>query len=222
MFNPKKAPPEKVFSDLKPPSKNQINEFFLIFLKLAIGICLLPALYAATLCFSGELAKLEGAAVRPFVWGIISFLVMYLFVWEPVIIFKKGQRVLEVIFRFFAPLVKVASFVLPIYPILISAGYFIGLQFFGMKEFIPLFIFGIGFSLALHLVFCAKTLRAKSGDKLKSNYIFGFGCIYILDALLLSLFFNLAFEHFSFLNFFNGSYQLSKGIYLAVFRQLFL
>ena len=221
MFNPKKEPSEKVFSDLKPPSKNQIKEFLLISLKLAIGLCLLPALYAVTFCFIGELAKLEGAAVRPFVWGVIGFLVIYLFIWEPAIIFKKGQRVLEVIFRFFAPLVKVAPFVLPIYTILISIGYFIGLQFFGMKGFIPLFIFGIGFSLALHLVFCAKTLRAKSGDKLKANYIFGFGCIYILDALLLSLFFNLAFEHFSFLSFFNGSYQLSKVICLTIFKQLF-
>ena len=221
MFNPKKEPSEKVFSDLKPPSKNQIKEFSLISLKLAIGLCLLPALYAVTFCFIGELAKLEGAAVRPFVWGVIGFLAIYLFIWEPAIIFKKGQRVLEVIFRFFAPLVKVAPFVLPIYTILISIGYFIGLQFFGMKGFIPLFIFGIGFSLALHLVFCAKTLRAKAGDKLKANYIFGFGCIYILDALLLSLFFNLAFEHFSFLAFFNGSYQLSKGICLTIFKQLF-
>lgn len=221
MFNPKKEPSEKVFSDLKPPSKNQIKEFSLISLKLAIGLCLLPALYAVTFCFIGELAKLEEAAVRTFAWGIIGFLLLYLFVWEPAVIFKKGQRVLEVIFRFFAPLVKVAPFVLPIYTILISIGYFIGLNFSGMKELTPLFIFGIGFSLALHLVFSAKTLRAKSGDKLKANYIFGFGCIYILDALLLALFFNLAFEHFSFLAFFNGSYQLSKGICLAVFKQLF-
>lgn len=222
MFNPKKEPSEKVFSDLKPPSKNQIKEFSLISLKLAIGICLLPALYAVTFCFIGELAKLEVAAARPFVWGIISFLAIYLFIWEPAIIFKKGQRVLEVIFRFFAPLVKVAPFVLPIYTILISIGYFIGLNFSGMKELTPFFIFGIGFSLALHLVFCAKTLRTKSGDKLKANYIFGFACIYILDALLLALFFNLAFEHFSFLNFFNGSYQLSKSICLTIFKQLFL
>lgn len=221
MFNLKKEPSEKVFSDLKPPSKNQIKEFSLISLKLAIGLCLLPALYAVTFCFIGELTKLEGAVARPFVWGIIGFLAIYLFIWEPAIIFKKGQRVLEVIFRFFAPLVKVAPFVLPIYTILISIGYFIGLNFSGMKELTPLFIFGIGFSLALHLVFSAKTLRAKSGDKLKANYIFGFGCIYILDALLLALFFNLAFEHFSFLAFFNGSYQLSKGICLAVFKQLF-
>jgi len=105
---------------------------------------------------------------------------------------------------------------------LLSLAYLIMAKMADTREFLTLFIFGIGFSLALHLVFSAKTLRSKQGDKLKSNYIFGFSWIYILDALLLALFFNLAFENFSFLTFFNSSYQISRSIYLAAFRQLFL
>lgn len=212
---------DKVFNDLKQSSKNKIRDFFLVYLKLAVGICLFPVIYAVTICFIRELAKLESASTRPFIWGILGFLGLYLFIWEPVILFKKGQRVLEVIFRFFAPLVKVAPFVLPIYTILLSIGYFISLPFSFMKEYIPAFIFGIGFSLTLHLVFCARTLRSKQGGPLKSNYIFGFGGIYILDSLLLSFFFNLAFEKFSFLGFFNGSCQISKDIFQVLFRQLF-
>ena len=125
-------------------------------------------------------------------------------------------------FRFFSPLVKIAPFVLPIYTILLSLAYLILTKMADTREFLTIFIFGIGFSLALHLVFSAKTLHSKQGDKLRSNYIFGFSWIYILDALLLALFFNLAFENFSFLTFFNSSYQTSRSIYLAAFRQLFL
>lgn len=218
----KKESADKLFSELKPPSKNKLKEYFLTLLKLAIGICLLPAVYAATLCFSRELMKIEPAVSHSFIWGIIGFLLVYLFVWEPVVFFKKGQRILEFTFRFFAPLLKVAPFVLPIYALLLSGAYLICGRFADMRECMPAFIFGIGFSLALHLVFCSKTLRSKQGDSLKAGYIFGFSLIYILDSLLLGLFFNLAFEKFSFLSFFNSSYQISRSIYVAVFRQLFL
>ena len=218
----KKESADKLFSDLKPPSGNKLREFLLSILKFIIGVSLLPIVYAASICFAQELIKLEPQVVRSFIWGIMGFLGLYLFVWEPVILFKKGQRILEFIFRFFAPLVKIAPFVLPIYTLLFCAAYLICLQFADMPGYIPVFIFSIGFSLALHLVFCSKTLRSKQGDSLKAGYIFGFAWIYILDALFLGLFFNLAFEKFSFLTFFNGSYQISKNIYAAVFHQLFL
>ncbi|MEK6568028.1 MAG: hypothetical protein AABZ27_04770 [Candidatus Omnitrophota bacterium] len=218
----KKESADRLFSDLKVPSKGKLQEYFLVLLKLLFGACLLPIVYAVTVCFSGELLKLEPPVKGPFIWGIVGFILTYLFVWEPAVFFKKGQRILEFMFRFFSPLVKIAPFVLPIYTILLCLGYLILTKMADTREFLTLFIFGIGFSLALHLVFSAKTLRSKQGDKLKSNYIFGFSWIYILDALLLALFFNLAFENFSFLTFFNGAYQISRSIYLAAFHQLFL
>lgn len=218
----KKESADKLFSDLKPPSKNKLKELALVLLKLAIGICLLPMVYAVTVVFSRELIKLEPQVAAAFVWGIIGFLIVYLFIWEPAVFFKRGQRILEVIFRFFAPLVKAAPFVLPIYAILLFIAYLILTAFADMRGYAFSFLFAVGFSVALHLVFSAKTLRSKQGDSLKANYLFGFSWIYILDSLLLALFFNLAFENFSFISFFNGSCQIAKGIYTAVFNQLFL
>ena len=218
----KKESADKLFSDIKPPSKNKLREFLLAFLKFIIGVCLLPIVYAVSLCFAQELSKLEPRIIQSFIWGMIGFLVVYLFIWEPAILFKKGQRILEVVFRFFSPLVKVAPFVLPIYTLLLFISYFILISFMNMRESTPAFIFAIGFSLGLHLVFSAKTLRSKQGDPFKANYIFGFSWIYILDAILLAGFFNLAFESFSLINFFNASYQIVKSIYTALFSQLFL
>lgn len=218
----KKESPDKLFSQIKTPSKNKLMEFLLILLKFAVGLCLLPIVYAVSVCFARELIKLEPLVIHSFIWGIAGFLVVYLFIWEPAVLYKKGQRILEVLFRFFAPLVKVAPFVLPIYTILIFLIYFILVSFMDLRNLLPVFLFGAGFSLALHLVFSAKTLRSKQGDSLKANYIFGFSWIYILDVLLLTLFFNLAFENFSILTFLNGSCQLAKNIYQALFSQMFL
>lgn len=212
---------EKLFSEIKPPSKNKLKEYSLTLLKLLIGVCLFPAVFAVSSCFGQELLKLDTSVIKAFVRGIISFLAVYLFIWEPAILFKKGQRILEVIFRFFAPLVKIAPSVLPIYAILFFVVYLILYFFLDTHYYLTTFIFCIGFSLALHIIFCSKSLRSKQGDFLKANYIFSFSWVYILNLILMALFFNLAFENFSFLNFFNGSYQISKSVYAAVFRQLF-
>lgn len=213
---------DKLFSDLKPPSKNKIKEFFTIFFKLVIGIVLLPSVYSVTLCFSQELMRLEPQVTRSFIWGIIGFLGVYLFVWEPVSVYKKGQKIVEALVKFFAPLVKVAPFVLPIYTILIFSVYLLLEVFMNIPEYTPAFIFSAGFSLALHLVFSAKTLRSRQGDSLKSSYVFGFSWIYILDAIIVAAFLNSTFENFSFLSFFNGSCQISRDIFLAIFKQLFV
>jgi hypothetical protein len=218
----KKESADKLFSDIKPPSKNKLKEIAFTLLKLTAGICLLTFVYGVSVSFSDELVKLAPAVVRSFVWGMAGFLGIYLFIYEPAVLFKKGQRILEVIFRFFAPLVRVAPYALPAYTFLICFVYLIWSSFVDIDNYLSVFLFSIGFSAALHLVFCAKTLRSKQGDSLKSNYIFGFSCIYILNALSLAGFFSLAFEDFSFVNFFNSSYQIAKGILGRVFSQLFL
>jgi len=65
-------------------------------------------------------------------------------------------------------------------------------------------------------------VRQKKGDFLKSNYLFGFSMVYIVNLGLCALFFNLIFAEFSFVSFCNSSIQISADIFSAVFRQLFL
>lgn len=218
----KESAQKQLFSELKPPSRGKLKEFLLTFLKFLMGVCLLPIVYAVSICFGGQLVKLDTQIIKSFLFGGTSFLGLYLFVWEPEILFKKGQKILELTFRFFAPLVKVAPYLLPIYSILIFILYFILVVFMDTRSLTSAFVFFIGFSFALHIVFCAKTLRFKKEDALKAGYIFGFSLIYILDTLLLAFFFNIIFVEFSFLKLFNESYQIAKSIYLAVFSQLFL
>ena len=213
---------DKVFSDLKPPSKSKLKEFFSLFLKLTIGICSLPVIYAVSVCFVDELMKVELSVSRSFTAGVGGFLGVYLFVWEPVVFYKKGQKMVEALVKFFSPLVKVAPFVLPIYTMFIFTVFLLLNLWRNVTEYIPVFMFLIGFSLALHLVFSAKTLRSKQGDSLKSGYLFGFSLIYILDVVIVAAFFNSAFGNFSFLSFFNSSCQISKEIFAAVFKQLFV
>ncbi|MBM3245948.1 MAG: hypothetical protein FJZ13_01280 [Candidatus Omnitrophica bacterium] len=190
--------------------------------QLVIGIVLLPFIYTTTVAFIHEFSLIE-EPLRNYFWaGLISFLVIYLFVWEPAIIYAKGQRLLALVFTFIKPMVKVAPFLLPVYTIILFILFGLASLLFKSAAVANYFVFSFGFSMGLHLVFSAKSIRSKQGDFLRANYIFGFSFIYILNIFLLIFCLNLFFEKISFVNFVNNSFQAAKDIFSAVFRQLFL
>jgi len=191
-------------------------------IKFILAIILLPLVYSSVVSFINEFTQIDKGLAQVFYNGIISFLAIYLFIWEPAVIYNKGHKLLEIMFSFFKPLVNVAPFLLPIYVILFFIIY--GLLSLGVKSgwLIEYTLFLIGFSSILHLVFAAKTIRSKKGDFLRSNYIFGFSFIFILNLTLLALGFSLIFKAFSFVNFCNVSFTIFKDIFIAVFNQLFL
>ncbi len=191
-------------------------------IKLALGVCLLPLVYSVTRAFLNESLTLDKALGTYFSSGIISFLIIYLFVYELAAVYARGQKILEALFRFFAPLVKVAPYLLPIYTILLLLLFPLYTLFDKSVLAFKVFMFLCGFSISLHLVFSAKSLRSKQGDFLKSNYIFGFSFIYIINIAILALGFSLFFPKYSFVNFCNQTFELAQDIFTAVFRQLFL
>ena len=190
--------------------------------KFITGICLLPFVYSVSVAFLNEFNTVE-KLFRNYFWaGVISFIIIYLFVYEPAIIYNKGQRLLGIVFQFLKPLVRVAPYLLPIYTIAIFIAYLIFSSAFKTKEAVGSFILLFSFSLTLHLVFSARSVRSKQGDFLKANYIFGFSFVYIIDLVLLAFCLNIIFKEFSFVNFFNNSFQTGKNIIYAIFKQLFL
>jgi len=190
-------------------------------IKLLLGLVLLPFVYSFTLAFLAELGLVEIGYQHYFWAGVISMLLFYLFIWEPAIIYNRGYRLVELIFNFFKPLVKVAPYLLPIYTIVLFLIFIVVFYIFRLKDSLVYFVFLFGLSLTMHLIFSAKTIRGKKGDLLKSNYIFGFSFIYILNLFLLALILNVIFNKFSLVNFLNNSFQIAASIFQAIFRQLF-
>jgi len=190
--------------------------------KVLLAVIILPFVYSSAVSFLNEFAQIDKGLQQIFWDGMVTFLVIYLFIWEPSAIYKKGHKLLEFIFSFFKPMVNVAPFLLPIYVILFFIIY--GLLSLGIKDsrLIEYALFLIGFSSILHLVFSAKTIRSKKGDFLKANYIFGFSFIFILNVALLAFGLSLVFNKFSFVNFCNISFTIASNIFSAAFKQLFL
>lgn len=219
----KKESPNKEINitDIQPKTRGFPTRIFGI-IKFILGICLLPFVYSATASFLNEFCIIEKSSQNYFWSGLITLLIIYLFVWEPTIVYTRGQRLVELIFAFFKPPVKVAPYLLPIYTILLFITYWISSFIFKSPTLINYFIFLFGFSLGLHLIFSAKSIRSKQQDFLKANYIFGFSFIYIINLILLAFFLNIVFEKFSVVNFLNNSFQIAKDIFSAIFKQIFL
>ncbi len=191
-------------------------------IKFILGIALLPFVFSTVSSFLNEFGLVSKDLQGVFWNGVICFLVVYLSIWEPAVIYNKGHKLLEIVFSFFKPMVSVAPFLLPIYTILFLFIYGLLSLGIGSSWLIEYTLFLIGFTTILHLVFSAKTIRAKKGDFLKGNYIFGFSFIFILNLTLLAFGFSLIFKEFSFVNFCNVSFGIAKSIFRAVFKQLFI
>ncbi|MGA2775633.1 MAG: hypothetical protein ABSE81_06185 [Candidatus Omnitrophota bacterium] len=191
-------------------------------IQFILGVCLLPFVYSSSVAFTGQFGAID-TTLQNCLWsGVIAFLIIYLFIWEPLPVYTKGHRILELIFNFFKPLVKVAPFLLPVYTIVLFVLYGILSAFIKDERLIQAAMFLFGFSIILHLVFSSKSIRTKKGDFLKGNYIFGFSFIYILNLSILAFGLNLIFKAFSFVYFSNATYSTAKDIFYAVFKQLFL
>jgi len=191
-------------------------------IKFLLGVCLLPFVYSASISFLNEFGVIEKAMQNYFWSGLITLVIVYLFIWEPAIIYTKGQKILEIIFAFFKPLVRVAPYLLPIYTLILFMAYWVLSFIWKSPNLVNYFLFLFGFTLGLHLIFSAKSIRSKQQGFLKANYIFGFSFIYIVNLIFICFFLNLIFEKFSVVNFFNNSFQAATSIFSTVFKQLFL
>lgn len=218
-------PPEK---EIAPDSLglekkiHGISHWLFGFTKFSLGILLLPYVFSFTQSFVLQMGVIDKPSQEYFWYGVITFLIIHLFIWEPAKVYNAGHKILEFIFSFVKPLVKVAPYLLPIYTIVLFVTY--NIMSWGNKsaDLADCFIFLFGFSITLHLVFSAKTLRSKKDDFLKGNYIFGFSFVYILNLMLVAFCLNIIFDQYSFVGFFNNSFQIASHIFQALFKQLFV
>jgi hypothetical protein len=190
--------------------------------KFILGILLLPFVYSAGNAFLIQFGLIDKSLQVCLWWGALTFILIYLFVWEPAVIYGWGHRVMEATFSFFRPFVRFAPFLLPIYAIVILLFYAISSNFVRDPWLLQYALFLSGFAITMHLVFSSKTIRASKGDFLKGNYIFGFSLIFIINVGILSLGLSFIVRDFSFVVFSSEAYTLAREIYYAVFKQLFI
>jgi hypothetical protein len=199
----------------------RVFTFLLTLAKLILGLMLLPFVYSISVSFFNTLRSASAEALVYFFAGIFTLLVVHLFVWELKIVYNAGCKLLALIFSFIQPLVRIAPYVLPTYTIIIFIIYSVVLLFSKSQEILHYFIFLFGFSMSLHLVFSSRSLRTRRSDFLRSNYIFGFCLIYMVNLVLVATFLNLVIADYSLITFFRSSFRTGENILVVILAQLF-
>jgi hypothetical protein len=190
--------------------------------KFFLGLCLLPLVYCATAGFLTVFQGIESSLRLDFWAGAVTLVVLHLFIWEPEVLYQRGQRIVEFLFKFAQPFLKVAPSLLPIHTILIFLAF--GAVSVFQKSLWPAryAFFFAGFSVALHLVYSARSVQTRKSDFLKAHYLFTFSLVYLVTLIILAGLINIWFKEFSFLRFLSISSRQAADIFSAVFRQIFL
>ena len=192
------------------------------FLKFIFFLLFLPLIVNGTIAFIDQLDTLPQNLRHVFLQGILIYLIFYLFIYEFEPVYQYGQNLVMGIFRFFAPLVRVAPFVLPIFSILFLILFYFSSVFLKSEIIRGTFMFLVSLTLTMHMVFTSKSLRGQDSNAVKPNYLFAFSLIYVVNIFILSLMLDLIFPEFSFYAIFKFATQRTGQIYGTIFRQLFV
>jgi hypothetical protein len=199
-----------------------LTERLISIIKFSVAVVILPVMIAITAAFFEQVISLPHQMAGYFLWGIISYLILHLFMFEPVVIYEKGQAIVRSIFKFFPPLADFLMFCLPIYAVIFLIVYFLFSLFFDLTYYSWIFLVLVGFSLTLHVVNSVKPLSSRQEDFLKGHYFLSLQLVYIAGIFITAWILHCLVADFSFADFFNMFLRFTKYIYYLAFRQLFL
>jgi len=190
--------------------------------KFIFFLVLIPLIVALTTGFIHELAELTRGQYQYFIWGMLSYLILHIFIYEPEPIYQYGKTLVADLFQFLSPLVKLAPVVLPIYSIVFLVLFYFTSFFFKNINLAHYYLFLISFTFSMHMIFIARELRAQDQTAFKPDYFFSITLVYVINVVIIALMLNLIFPTFSFIEFFRDVSQISRSIYYTIFHQLFV
>ena len=227
-------------SKAKPKNK---GSGIMLFIKLIIGVLALPLTYGVTAAFYNNFILIRelAASLGYFTWGIGSYIILHLLFYKPTYLYVLGHESVHAglawVFGGKIKSFKVSSdggsvgtdksnfvielgpYFIPIYAIIITIIYFVVASSYNISA--VLFVFLIGFTLAMHMISTIEVMKIRQPDIVKSGYLFSIVAVYILNIIVISFIFSLIFQTFSMHKFFLDLWEESKYIYVAVYRQLF-
>lgn len=199
-----------------------MKERFLSILKFVLALLLLPVVIAVTVSFLENIGRLARYISASFGWGVISYLALHILFYEPAKVFDTGKKMTEKTIGFLSPWLKVAGFCVPIFTVFCFFAYYIASLAVRRYDLLPFFVFLAAFTLTMHLVMTANSLKKKQPGWLKENYLFSIFAVYIINMLIVVLAFALLNADFSLARFFDRAGDVAGAIYTASFNQLFV
>jgi len=190
-------------------------------LKFIGFILLIPVVYAAIVSFGTQLLSVSSGDLNILLAGVIAYLVLHLFFCELQNVYLHTKNLMLGMFGSVGP-VAVFMGSLAIYSFLLLLIYFF-IQLGYKEEWVKaVFLFLASFCFTLHMIFVAKDRRDIDSNAVRPHYLFAVSLIFLVNMSIIVLLLGLVFSSLSPAEFFKGSYMMTKDIYWAIFKQLFL
>jgi hypothetical protein len=199
-----------------------MKEGLLAIVKFFSFLLVLPLIIAIALAFQSQVFGLPVHKEQWFVWGIVAFMLMYLFLYNFKEVHIFGQTIVANLLKFFEPLGQVGTLIVPIYTVLIICLYLI-LNVLGLSvPYERYLILAVGFSVVMHVVLTAHQLYEADSGPIKAQYLFAFGLAFIANIFIIALLLGLVIQEFSFIGFFKALSHHASSYYQAIYKILFV
>lgn len=211
--------------------------------KMVAGVLAVPLMFAVTHAFYTNVAQVSelSGILKFFMWGIVSYVILHLLFYKPTFVYVLGHEAVHAVMAWMMggkvqsfqvskeggsvstdksnAAIELGPYFVPIYAIVIMVVYFVVAYSYNING--AVFVFLIGFTLALHMVMTIEVMKTRQPDIVKSGYFFSIVFVYALNIIIIAMIFGLLFHSFSAKRFFIDTWMATRSIYGAVIKQLF-
>jgi hypothetical protein len=174
--------------------------------------------------------------------GVLSYLLMHVFLFKPVYLYVLGHELVHVLATWICGgsvvafhvtpsggnvvtsktnfFIELSPYFVPLYTIILGLSFWL----FRITGISPaktsaIFLFLVGFSLAFHFVMTSEALRLQQDDIMKSGIIFSFVIIFVSNLIVVTGVFAPIFGNISFTEFIKDAYYGSMDIYRFIYEE---
>lgn len=199
-----------------------MGEFILTAVKFVLAVVLLPLLWACAILIQDQLRLYPAGYDEFFLWGVLGFLLVYLFIHQFRGTYEFGQKIIGAVFKFTSPFDRLLTSILPFYLTVILLFFYAVTAFLGIDTYDHYFMFFTGFAFTMHILLAAQDLQEQEQGPAKPGYFLTMSLVFIFNVFFLVLLLDLAAGELTFPKFFMTVVKEAKSVYVLVFEKFFL
>jgi len=198
-----------------------MGDAILSIFKFVLAVILFPIVAGCLLGFYEHMSHYSTNAQNFLQYGALSFICVYLFLYQFEAVHEFGQQTVRRLFAFMSPLTNLVANVLPFYTILIM------LVFWAVKSFGSgganehYFVFFSSFTLTMHILLVSHDLRDHERSPLKPKYFLTIASVFIVNTFLYVALMDLVRGEWTIPQFYLSVVEHSKDMYGSVFGRFF-
>lgn len=225
--------------------ENQEPNGVMKIIKYVFGVLLVPPAIGFSKTFYTELSQSPfiGGKLHLFVWGIILYMLMHILIYKPNFFYTFGHEAVHILATWLCGghvtsfnvsgsggsvttsktnfFIELSPYFIPLYTIILI----ILIPFLKHRveepNIIPFYIFSLGFTLGMHLIMTAESLKIRQTDILRSGYVFSYLVIYIANIIIIFLVLSFFVKGLVIKTLFTKGLKYSGIIYKAAVTRLF-